>query len=71
MIFWGYLIRAIRNPNYACAPTPRVWIKAPCFRVWTSVSAVSGLLLFGAVNIETENLDIMRVSRALQERRTA
>lgn len=61
MIFWGYLIRAIRNPNYACAPTPRVWLKAPCFRVWLSVSGFSGAVLWAAVNIETENIDIMRV----------
>ena len=62
MIFWGYLIRAIRNSNYACAVTPRTWPNSPGFKVWLAVSGVSGALLWGAVNIETENVDMMRVS---------
>jgi hypothetical protein len=62
MIFWGYLIRAIRNPNNACAPTPRVWIKAPCFKFWTAISVSTGLLLFGAACIEMEDLEYQRVS---------
>jgi hypothetical protein len=62
MIFWGYLIRAIRNPNNACAPTPRVWIKAPCFKFWTAISVSTGLLLFGAACIEMKDLEYQRVS---------
>jgi hypothetical protein len=61
MIFWGYLIRAIRNPNNACAAAPRVWIKAPCFRVWIAISVSTGLLLFGATSIEIKDLDAQRV----------
>ena len=61
MIFWGYLIRAIRNPNNACAPTPRPWLQAPCFKFWTAVSVITGLLLFGATSIETIDLDAQRV----------
>jgi len=61
MIFWGYLIRAIRNPNNACAPTPRPWLQAPCFKFWTAVSVITGLLLFGATSIETTDLDAQRV----------
>jgi hypothetical protein len=61
MIFWGYLIRAIRNPNNACAAAPRVWIKAPCFRFWIAISVSTGLLLFGAASIEIKDLDAQRV----------
>ena len=61
MIFWGYLIRAIRNPNNACAPTPRVWIKAPCFKFWTAISISTGLLLFGAASIEIKDIEYQRV----------
>jgi hypothetical protein len=61
MIFWGYLIRAIRNPNNACAAAPRVWIKAPCFRFWIAISVSTGLLLFGATSIEIKDLDAQRV----------
>lgn len=61
MIFWGYLIRAIRNPNNACAAAPRVWIKAPCFRFWIAISISTGLLLFGATSIEIKDLDAQRV----------
>lgn len=67
MIFWGYLIRAIRNPNSACAPTPRPWLQAPCFKFWAAVSVISGLLLFGATSIETTDLDAQRVRLLLRE----
>lgn len=63
MIFWGYLIRAIRNPNNACEAAPRVWIKAPCFRFWIAISTSTGLLLFGAASIEVKDLDAQRVCR--------
>jgi hypothetical protein len=62
MIFWGYLIRAIRNPNNAGAASPQVWLKAPGFKVWAAITLFSGLILFGAASIEITDLEHQRVS---------
>jgi hypothetical protein len=39
------------------------WAKSPHFKVWIGVFACSWALLFGAVSIETTNLDMMKVSQ--------
>ena len=62
-LYWGYLMHGIRTPG-----GPKTsWIQSPFFRVWAAASLCTIALLLGACHIETQNLDMMKVSRPYPE----
>ncbi|GFZ49438.1 hypothetical protein JCM24511_07558 [Saitozyma sp. JCM 24511] len=55
-LYWGYLISSLRSIG-----GPKTsWLRSPYFRFWVLASLAQIALLFGAVSIETTNLNMMR-----------
>ncbi|WVQ81999.1 hypothetical protein IAT38_004126 [Cryptococcus sp. DSM 104549] len=55
-LYWGYLIKSINTPG---GPQSS-WLRSGFFKVWIGLFVACFALLVGSLNIERENLDMMR-----------